>query len=582
MSIDWLDVVTNPNIPPGACLRALEKARAEQKSFLDPDKPIDIHIRTDEHVTINEAVRALARDRQIYQRGGLLCHVLSDPRTKIPRIVPVPKPLLRTRLTVTGRFLRHDPEADDWSPVHPPQWVVDGTASLGHWPGVRQLHAVTETPILARDGSVLSEPGYNAASGVLYQPGDDDKKYPIPEKPTREQAQAAAKKLLDVVRDFPFENPAHQSAWLAAVLTPLARYAFDGPVPLFLVDANIRGAGKGLLVDAVARITHGRDLARMSHTYDDNEVRKRVTAIALSGAPMVLIDNISGSLGSSSLDAAMTATSWNDRILGKSEESSVPLNAIWFGTGNNIILKGDFARRVCHIRLLSPDERPEDRSDFAHPQLRTHIDSHRPELVAAALTILRAYHLAGRPAQRIAHWGSYEGWSEAIRQPIVWLGLVDPAETRIQLSEESDEEGGLLRRLLAAWIEYVEPGEGMTCAEILRILESENLYATEAEKNFRSAVTDFVGGKSKISARSLGMRLKKFRQRICDQKSIHSTLNRQKTQVWYVEITQDAGTGSDDSSTPCTTPGTFDPVNKGYAGTAGTEGTISYLKEEII
>jgi hypothetical protein len=36
-----------------------------------------------------------------------------------------------------------------------------------------------------------------------------------------------------------------------------------------------------------------------------------------------------------------------------------PLRIIWYATGNNCQLKADTARRVCHIRLESPDERPE-------------------------------------------------------------------------------------------------------------------------------------------------------------------------------------------------------------------------------
>ena len=108
-----------------------------------------------------------------------------------------------------------------------------------------------------------------------------------------------------------------QAAWAAAVLTPLARFAFRGPAPFFLVDANVRGAGKGLLPDTIAVIDSGRGFARAVYTLDEAEMSKVITALALAGEPLVLLDNINGFLGNASLDAALTATEWQGRVLGQ-------------------------------------------------------------------------------------------------------------------------------------------------------------------------------------------------------------------------------------------------------------------------
>jgi hypothetical protein len=51
----------------------------------------------------------------------------------------------------------------------------------------------------------------------------------------------------------------------------------------------------------------------------------------------------------------------------------------------------------CHIRLESPHERPEERADVKRPHLIEWVIANRDQLLAAALTILKAYHLAGRP-----------------------------------------------------------------------------------------------------------------------------------------------------------------------------------------
>ena len=60
-------------------------------------------------------------------------------------------------------------------------------------------------------------------------------------------------------------------AWL---LTPLARFAFTGPAPLFLVDANIRAAGKGLLLHVIAKIVTGEPFTIATYTHDEDELRK--------------------------------------------------------------------------------------------------------------------------------------------------------------------------------------------------------------------------------------------------------------------------------------------------------------------
>ena len=193
-----------------------------------------------------------------------------------------------------------------------------------------------------------------------------------------------------MVVDFPFAKPVHRAAWIAFLLTPLAWHAFHGASPLFLIDSNVRGSGKSLLGDAASLIVTGREIARMSYPENDEETRKRITSIVLAGDQMVPIDNIAGELGSPSLDAALTGTSWKDRILGRSEIVEMPLKTTWAATGNNVILRADTSRRVCPIRLESNLENPEERQGFIHPNLLQWVRQQRPRLLAAGLTAAKA------------------------------------------------------------------------------------------------------------------------------------------------------------------------------------------------
>jgi putative DNA primase/helicase len=52
----------------------------------------------------------------------------------------------------------------------------------------------------------------------------------------------------------------------------------------------------------------------------------------------------------------------------------------------------------------------------------------RGRYVAAALTIVRAYIVAGKP-DRLRPLPSYEPWSDLVRSSLVWLGRSDPVAT---------------------------------------------------------------------------------------------------------------------------------------------------------
>jgi len=529
--------------------RATAKAQktSDRRSSKPASKPErEIIIGTDESRVIDEAAKALGTCQNIYQRGGTLVQIVDGgkppkgiARSKdAPHIAIAKSARIRELLADAAVWLR-PAEEDKFEPVHPPEWAVKGLEARGQWPNIRHLEAVAESPVLRANGTVLQMPGYDVETGIMFLP--DGKFQPVSEIPSRDDAIRSKDALLEVVEDFPFAGEAHRSAWLASVLTPLARYAFDGPSPLFHHDANVRGCGKSLLTDATAIITTGRPMARMSLPRDDDEIRKRITALALAGEPEILIDNIAGSFGSPSLDAALTATSWSDRILGQTAMAAgIPLYATWYATGNNVVLVGDTARRVVYIRLESPEENPEERGGFTHPDLLGWVRQERPRLIAAALTILAGYCAAGRPDLRLTPWGSYEAWSGLVRQAVAWTGMPDPAVTRAELASQSDREAVALRRLIAGWEEIAPMGRGMTVAAVLRELATcHDQYDALRDALFELAPPR--DGKT-LNPRSVGMKLHHLRRRVVGGKFLDRKDNRDNSAVWAVFQTGTTGT----------------------------------------
>jgi hypothetical protein len=408
-----------------------------------------IVVGTDMERVVDAAEFAFAAGENVYQRGRMLVRVERDAGTlgflrrspNTPSIAPLPLPSLREKMASSTRWLSMSKKGG-LRQTHPPDWAVSALMSRAEWPHVPILDGVCESPVILEDGRVVIEPGYDPSCRLLLVTQGLEG-LNVPDAPSREDAVRALGVLREVVVDFPFLSEAHFSAWLAALLTSFARFSFSGQIPLVLIDGNVRGIGKSLLVDVITTIATGRRAARMANVTDDDEMRKRLLSVALAGTPLVLIDNVAGVLGTPSLDMALTGQAITDRLLGQSKQVTVRLDCEFFATGNNVELVGDLVRRVLPIRLESPLERPDARSEFKHPDLLTWCAENRRKLVAAGLTILRAHFVAGRPKSPAARWGSFEGWQDTVCAAIAWLGLEPPETPRVELIEANSDSTNL-------------------------------------------------------------------------------------------------------------------------------------------
>jgi len=264
------------------------------------------------------------------------------------------------------------------------------------------------------------------------------------------------------------------------------------------------GTGKGLLADQIARIATGRIAPRTALPKDDTELRKLILIIGLEGAPIVLLDNVNGSLGSQSLAAALTARTWKGRLLGVSASAEMPLDAIWLTTGNNTSFRSDLGRRVIPIDMDPKLEHPEDRSDFAIPDLNGWTREHRPRLLVAALTILHAYTLAGRPRHGAPRKGSFEAWDDLVRGACIWVGLSDPCAGTQRIRCDADDDVAALRSALTTW-HGAFASEPRTASEVAR--------ASDTNQGLRDALIALTG-REKLDASSLGYALRRVRGRI--------------------------------------------------------------------
>jgi hypothetical protein len=495
-----------------------ETVHEEDEASPDPsneagDDRDEVTITTDEYQVNNQAVAALRKAPNLFVRGPMLVKVIREPEMKFkkgqiqrkagtPRIHQVTSGFLRELSTRYIRWQSEDLIEDEYGgaelkiiPQHPPKWSIDSIIDRGEWTELRPIMGVVEAPVLRPDGTILQTPGWDKDTGLYYQPSCDF--LPLAERPTLDDAKEAVKKLYDIVQDFPFaeiltkdgkalseddksddprvipdEGRTHRAAWLAALLTPLGRHAIDGPTPVFRLDANTAGSGKSKLTDIIAILATGREMARMAFPARIEEQEKSYMSVALAGDPMILWDNVANgsSLGGSMFDMSTTATIIKGRVLGVSSTPELPWYTVQYATGNNLSAAGDGLRRICPIRLNSPEERPEERTGFAIPNLIIHVKEHRAELVHAALTILRAFVVAGmpKPAVKLTPMDFVE-WCDLIRFAVYWATDSDPCGTRAEMIA-SDDGFNDRTALIEGFAELPGSDTGLTAANILRIL----------------------------------------------------------------------------------------------------------------
>lgn len=286
---------------------------------------------------------------------------------------------------------------------------------------VRDLYGVAHTPVVRADGSILDAPGYDVASRMLYLPDPSLDMSVVPGQPSRAEIQCAGNLLLHMVSDFPFVTPHDRANYLGALLTPLLRPLVPPPYKLVAIGAPQRGSGKTLLAWTMRELHGG--VFKSEFPRNDEELRKVITStLDATTGPVVQFDNVTGVLKSSVLDGLLTSVEWSDRPLGQTAMLTLQNDRLWVATGNNVHIGGDLERRTLWITINANMERPEERQDFAIPNLEAWVGAHRGELLAAMLTLVRAWVVAGRPTEEPPTTDGFGNWIAVLR------GILDHAK----------------------------------------------------------------------------------------------------------------------------------------------------------
>lgn len=450
-----------------------------------------------------ETIELLRREPVTFDFGGQLAlvengrvhsldqHALAYHLGRVTQFFKVKK--------VLGLFMEED--------CDPPGDLLKQIISQGELRKLKLLDGVITGPTIRLDGSLLTMPGYDEETRLLFDPMGETVPN-VPMHPTLEEARAALDTLMQPFQTFPFVDAGARGAMLAAFLTAVVRPILPTS-PAFAFDAPIQGSGKTLLAACVGALTEGRapDVWPHTHGHDDEETRKRLFTALRTGCRALVWDNVTGTFDSASMAAFITADTMVDRILGKSESIRIPNRALLILTGNNLQFAGDLPRRVIKCRIDPQTERPFAREFEVDPL--AHVIEHRLDMLVAACTLIRArYSSEMKPAEgRLA---SFEAWDELVRQTVVWADTMlcpfefgDPMDL-VSEAQAADPDADALAALLEALNERFGDAE-FSAKHVLNAVDD------QLNGEIKTALADLAGDKAAQNARSLG-RVLQFRE----------------------------------------------------------------------
>jgi hypothetical protein len=380
--------------------------------------------------------------------------------------------------------------------------------------------------------------GFDPATGLLVV-GPLPRMPQLPEHPSREDAAAALATLEELLNEFPFCDEASRSAALSGLITVNVRAMLDC-APLHATTAPTPGTGKSFYADLCAAVASGDAMPIMAQGPTGEETEKRLNAEIEKGLPFFSIDNVTTPLGGDCLCQAIERPSYTYRFLGRTQNRTRKNVWTMFATGNNLRVRDDLTRRALLIRMDAGMENPETRVFAGNPFLTA--QENRGRYIAAALTIVRAYMIAGRPGLLPGIGDPFLQWSDNVRSGLVWLGKVDPVKT-MEEGKKNDPHRQARATMLQAILNAYQ-GKPRTAGQMVADAKAGLLIppggrlidgvASPSAVALRDAIIAYAD--AKLDAQHLGRKFGVDRDKITDGLVLRSEPDtHNKVNIWFVE-----------------------------------------------
>jgi hypothetical protein len=445
------EIFCGPELPPdyaeGADPETCDDGRIRIQSN-DPDLPKITH-------KAIEALRSYNNPARIFRFAGIPVRVENDDCGR-PMTRKLDRVHMKHELARAADWVKET--SDGETPSSPPNDVVDDVLATPEIP-LPVLERFINAPCFSADGMLHREPGYCRIGRTYYAPAEKFIVPDVPDRPAAGDIEKARQLLEEPLYDFPFCSESDKSHAIALMILPFARSLIKGATPLHLIEKPRPGTGAGLLVQILAWPAIGTEIGTTPEGGDEDEWRKRITAILKDSPAYVFIDNLHRRLDSSTVALAITSPLYSDRLLGTSDNVKLPVRCCWVASANNPVLSNEIARRTIRIRIDAKVDKPWLRVQFRHSDLLQWVKDNRPQLTWAVLTIIQAWLAAGRPLDKSTKIGSFEDWSYIIGGILKCAGIPGFLDNLKEFYEEVDSESAVWEVFISTWWEQFRDDE---------------------------------------------------------------------------------------------------------------------------
>lgn len=293
---------------------------------------------------------------------------------------------------------------------------------------LRPLKGVIDIPTFSGP-RLITEVGYDGESGLYLWPRV---KVEAPPKPEPEAIVRARGIIQRFVSGYRWADGASEANTVGAMLLPLVRGLHNGPTPAVWIDATQPGAGKSHLAKAIKILAEGNDGVTTLPTREE-ELEKRITSALIANPHTIfLVDNVRAKIEGGPLEALISSTRWEGRVLGRSEVVSVEHRCQVILTANSAQLSPDMARRVVPIRI---ERQP---AGWSPPfDLLEVARGSRGAIVGALLTLVQGWLADGLPEAVTEPLATFEDATRIAGGVLEWAGVQGWLQGREQVAQEA-------------------------------------------------------------------------------------------------------------------------------------------------
>ena len=195
------------------------------------------------------------RDQDLLRICLIKLKLSNGDDVRVPAVSIVTLPMLMRALSRCATWCKFN-DKKTLVRIDPPAAIGEQIMGMiGEWP-FPPLRGVIATPTMRHDGTLLTQPGYDPATGlVLFNPPSMPE---IPDQPTKQDALDALAKLNDLLTGFEFADDGNvsRSAAISMLMTAVLR-GMMAVAPMHVITKPEAGTGGSYLQDLTSAIATG-------------------------------------------------------------------------------------------------------------------------------------------------------------------------------------------------------------------------------------------------------------------------------------------------------------------------------------